>query len=225
MPPQLLPTERLQKLFRRRTCWMLAELAHALGYALISVRRFLNQIGYFRSYTHNGKWYTLREVPHFNHDGLWHHKDIGFSKQGSLTATLTYLVGRSAAGLSARELAQKLEHPCDAVLSILHKQGALDRVKAGGQFRYLSTAEQINRQQRQQLVTALPASPSTSLSTPVALVVLVEYIKHPQLSFEQLAAHLQEHRALAVAPESIRQFFGEHDLKKTPKASISKSSA
>jgi len=217
MPHQLLPAERLQRLFRRRTCWMLAELAHALGYALISVRRFLNQMGYFRSYTHNGKWYTLRAVPHFDHDGLWHYKDIGFSKQGSLTATLAYLIERSSAGLSARELAQKLQHPCDAVLSILHKQGVLDRVKAGSEFRYLSTAPQINRPQRQQLAAALPANPSTSFSPSVALVVLVEYIKHPQLSFEQLAAHLQEQRALAVAPESIRQFFQEHDLKKTPK--------
>lgn len=217
MPHQLLPTERLQRLFRRRTCWMLAELAHALRYALISVRRFLNQIGYFRSYTHNGKWYTLRDVPQFDHDGLWHHKDIGFSKQGSLTATLAYLVERSPTGLSAREVALKLQHPCDAVLSILHKQGALDRVKTGGEFRYLSLAEPINGQQRQQLAAAFPPSSSTSLSPAVALVVLVEYIKHPQLGFEQLAAHLQEQRALAIAPEGIRQLFEEHDLKKTLK--------
>ena len=61
-----LPREQLQKLFIRRTCWMLADLALALGYALISVRRFLRQIGYYRSYTHNGKWYTLRSSPAFN---------------------------------------------------------------------------------------------------------------------------------------------------------------
>ena len=53
----------------------------------------------------------------------------GFSKHGSLTATIGYLVARSPAGLSARELAEKLQHPCHAVLSILHKGQALDRVK------------------------------------------------------------------------------------------------
>ena len=63
MSAPLLPTQRLEKLFHRRKCWMLAQLAHSLGYALISVRRFLNQIGYFRSYTHNGKWYTLPDSP------------------------------------------------------------------------------------------------------------------------------------------------------------------
>lgn len=215
MTPQP-PTERLKKLFHRRKCWMLAELAHALDYAFITVRRFLNQITYFRSYTHNGKWYTLRTSPHFNREGLWHFKGIGFSRHGSLLSTITYLVGRSPAGLSARELGQKLQHPCHAVLTNLHQDAKLDRVKVQGEFRYLSTEEPINRRQRQQAAAQQPPSPSSPLSTQAAVLVLVEHIKNPDLSFEQLAAHLQPHGGLSVAAESIRRFFQEHDLKKTP---------
>jgi len=219
MPPQRLPSDRLEKLFHRRKCWMLDQLAEALGYALISVRRFLKQIGYFRSYTHNGKWYTLRDSPQFNRDGLWHHKRIGFSRHGSLTATIGYLVGRSPAGLSARELTQKLEHPCHAVLTQLHKAGQLDRLQIAGQFRYLATEQELNRRQREQAAASVPApSPTTSLSTQAAVWVLVQYIKNPGLSFEQIAARLHEQRELAVAPESIQRFFEEHDLKKTPEA-------
>jgi hypothetical protein len=150
MPPQSLPAEQLGKLFRRRKCWMLADLAHALDYALISVRRLLKRIGYFRSYTHNGKWYTLHDSPQFNREGIWHHKDIGFSRHGSLTATIAYLVERSPAGLSAQDLTQKLQHPCHAVLTHLHNDQVLDRVKVGGQFRYLATEELINRRQREE---------------------------------------------------------------------------
>lgn len=95
VPPQSRPTERLEKLFQRRKCWRLAELAQALDYAGITVRRLLKQIGYFRSYTDNGKWYTFRDSPQFNREGIWHHKRIGFSKHGSLTATINYWVGRS----------------------------------------------------------------------------------------------------------------------------------
>jgi len=40
--------------------------------------------------------------------------------------------------------------------------------------------------------------------------------KNSALTFEQIAARLQEQRELAVAPESIQRFFQEHDLKKTP---------
>jgi hypothetical protein len=117
MPNQKLPTERLEKLFRQRQCWTLAQLAQTLDYSPFSVRPFLKQVGYFRSYTENGKWYTLRDFPQFDRDGLWHHKGIGFSKHSSLTATIDYLVGRSPAGLSASELNQKLQHSCNPVLT------------------------------------------------------------------------------------------------------------
>jgi hypothetical protein len=216
MPPQLLPTEQLKKMFDRRPCWILADLARSLDYALISVRRFLLQIGYFRSYTHNGKWYTLRSTPRFNHDGLWRHRDIGFSKHGSLTATIGHLVGRSPAGLSARQLAQKLRHPCHAVLTHLHQDGALDRLKVQGEFRYLSIPAPLNQQQRQSAMAAVPPNPAAALSTQAAVLVLVEYIKNPALSFPEIAARLRRPGSPEVTPENIDRFFAEHGLKKTP---------
>lgn len=218
MPPQQPPSDRLEKLFHRRKCWMLDQLAETLGYALISVRRFLKQIGYFRSYTHNGKWYTFRNSPDFSREGLWHHKGIGFSKQGSLTATIGYLVEHSPAGLSAHELNQKLQHSCHAVLTQLHKSGQLDRVQLAGQFRYLATDQEFNRRQREQAALAHPPGTTTSLSTQAAVWVLLEYIKDSALGYEQIAARLQEQRKVAVAPENIQRFFQEHDLKKTPEA-------
>lgn len=218
MPAQQPPADRLEKLFHRRKCWMLDQLGQALGYALISVRRFLKQIGYFRSYTHNGKWYTRRDAPQFSRDGLWHHRGIGFSRHGSLTATIRYLVGRSPAGLSAGELSQKLQHPCHAVLTQLHKGGQLDRLPTAGQFRYLATDSALNGRQRQQVAGGPAPSPMTALSTQAAVWVLVEHIKHPGLSFAQIAARLLEQHQLTVAPETIQRFFDEHALKKTPEA-------
>ena len=197
---------------------MLADLARSLNYALISVRRLLKQMGYFRSYTHNGKWYTPRDSPQFNREGIWHHKDIGFSRHGSLIATIVHLVARSPAGLSARDLAEKLQHPCHAVLTILHKHQVLDRVQVAGQFRYLAVEQEINRRQREQVTITVPVSSVTSLSTQAAVWVLVEHIRNPGLSFQQLAARIQEQRHLTLAAESIQQFFQEQDLKKTPEA-------
>ena len=195
---------------------MLADLAQALGCALITVRRLLRQTGYFRSYTHNAKWYSIPDSPQFNREGIWHHRGIGFSKHGSLTATILYFVARSPAGLSARELAETLQHPCHAVLTHLHKDAELDRVRVASQFRYLCTEQPMNRRQREQSAVQQPPSPSTPLSAQAAVLVLVEYIKNPELSFEQLAAHLHKQGHLTVAAENIRRFFAEHSLKKTP---------
>lgn len=216
MPAQLAPLERLEKLLRRRVCWRLDQLAQALGYALISVRRFLKQIGYFRSYTDNGQWYTLGDAPRFDRDGLWHFKGIGFSQHGSLTATIRHLVARSPAGLSAAELRAKLQHPCHAVLTQLHQAGQLDRRPGAGAFRYLATDPPLNRQQREAAAALAGSAADAALSTQTALWVLVEYIKDPGLSYEQLAARLQAQRRVVVAPELIEQFFHAQGLKKTP---------
>jgi transposase len=216
MPTQKTPVEKLETLFHQRLCWTLAQLAKKLDYALLSVRPFLKQVGYFRSYTDNGKWYTLRATPQFDRDGLWHYKGIGFSKHVSLTATIDHLVGRSPVGLTASEVAQKLQHPCHTVLTRLHQAGQLDRVKIAGQFRYLSQEAKLNGQQRQQALFLQGADPSNSLSTQAAVWVLVEHIKNPALSFEQIASHLQQQRKLSCSADDIARFFQEHGLKKTP---------
>jgi len=216
MVAQARSADRLAKLFGRRKCWLLAELAKALDCALITVRRLLKEVGYFRSYTHNGKWYTAATTPRFDRDGIWRHKGIGFSKQGSLTGAIQYLIGRSPAGLSARELGDNLQHPCHAVMTILHKAGEIDRIKIGGEFRYLSTKERTNRRQRAQvLLEQKPESPAP-LSAQAAVFVLVEYINNPELSFEQIACNVKQQRQITVAQESIRCFFKEQGVKKTP---------
>lgn len=216
MVVQARSAEQLVKLLTRRKCWLLAELAKALACALITARRLLKEVGYFRSYTHNGKWYTLATTPRFDRHGIWRHRGIGFSKQGSLTGTIRSLIGRSPAGLSARELGEKLQHPCHAVLSILHKAGEIDRIKIGGEFRYLSTKEQTNRRQRAQVAVEQAPELPAPLSTQAAVFVLVEYIKNPELSFEQIACNVEKHRQITVAKASIGGFFKEQGLKKTP---------
>ena len=100
----------------------------------------------------------------------------------------------------------------------LHKGGQLDRLPLAGQFRYLAIDPELNSRQRQQATLGQLPDPTTSLSTQTALWVLVEYIKDPGLSFEQIATRLQAQRKVAVAPQSIQQFFQEHALKKTPAA-------
>jgi len=99
--------QAIPKLFDIHKCWLIVNLAAELNYAVISVRRFLAEFGYYSSYTHNGKYYTLRSIPQFHHDGIWLYQDIGFSRRRSLTETLIHLASRSPAGLTAEELIEK----------------------------------------------------------------------------------------------------------------------
>jgi hypothetical protein len=102
------PGERLVSLFTQTPCWMIQPLAAEMHYSIPSVRRFLAEVGYLSSFTHNGGWYTLRSIPRFDGSGLWFYRDIGFSRAGSLTKSLIRLVSHSATGMSAEMLGEIL---------------------------------------------------------------------------------------------------------------------
>ena len=206
--------ERLVQLFLRRKCWMIGELSQALGCSIISIRRLLKRAGYFSSYTHNGKWYTLSSIPVFNKNGIWLYGDIGFSKQGTLTKTIIYHVNKSSTGLSARELAELLHHPCHAVLTIMYKAKQIDRVKLTSEYTYLSRDESVKRLQYNHLRGRVVEQTAHPLSTQAAVFVLVEFIKNPRLSFEQMARGLRDSQRITVMPSDITRFFQEHGLKK-----------
>ena len=92
----------------------------------------------------------------------------------------------------------------------------IDRIKIGGEFRYLSTKERTHRRQQAQVVVEQKPERSPPLSAQAAVLVLVEYINNPGLSFEQIACNVREQKQIAVTQESIRCFFKEQGLKKTP---------
>jgi hypothetical protein len=208
-----LPLQRMRALFSRQRCWMIDDISNQLGYAVISIRRFLKQIGYFRSFTHNGKWYTLRSIPAFNKDGIWIYEDIGFSKHGNLTQTITHIINRSPQGCTAKELAGKLHYSCYAVLTNMYKGKMIDRVKLTGEFSYISIDDKINLRQLERLKMAKTPQP---ISAETAVFVLVEFIKDPQLSFKDISARLKRNRNITVSPKDIDQFFQKHGIKKNP---------
>lgn len=215
MQKQLKVKEQIHQLFEQKQCWTMDELCRSLGYAAISVRRFLKQIGYHSSFTHNSKWYTLISVPSFNKGGLWFYDSIGFSKHGNLKQTILYFINKSPQGLSAKELAEKLSVPCLAVLTHMHKSGMIDRFKSAKEFIYLCMDEKKKSHQLARLRSLVAEAPQPqSLSAQAAVYVLAEFIKNPQADYIELSRAAAQKQVIA-APEAIAQLFAEHDLKKT----------
>jgi hypothetical protein len=209
--------EQLQQLFLQKACWTIDELCRALEYSAISIRRFLKQIGYFNSYTHNGKWYTLSTIPSFNRDGLWFFDSIGFSIHGNLKQTILNFIDKSSEGLSAKALETKLSIPCHAVLNHLYKSGRTERAKGEKGYVYLSTDESIKRKQLVHQQRRLDQTVKhQSLSALSAVYVLAEFIKNPQASYVEISKAVAQKQVIAP-PEAIARLFEEHDLKKTPR--------
>ncbi len=210
------PIERLGQLFEQKKCWMIDELSNTWGYAVISIRRFLKQIKYYRSYSHNGKWYTLRAIPRFNRNGIWRYQKIGFSSHGNLTQTIVFLINKSKKGITAKQLADKLYYTCHAVLTNMYKAQLIDRVKHRGEFVYLSTDDKPSRRQRRRLEAYETKKALQSFNAQTAVFILVAFIKNPQWSYQQIAAQLKYSKNIVVRPEGIERFFERHGIKKMP---------
>lgn len=208
------PRLLLEMLFYQQCCWTIEKLSKELNYSTISVRRFLKQIGYFSGFTHNSKWYTLSSLPGFDKNGLWFYDDIGFSRHGNLKENILYFINRSHQGLSAKQLAEILKTPCRPVLNHMYKSGAVDRFKNKADFIYLSTVSEKNKRQLLRLHSQfVEISAPQKLSAQTAVYVLVEFIKQPQASFEELSQAVAKKQVIAT-PTAIARLFEEHDLKK-----------
>lgn len=212
MPSSSTSTQRLISLFTKQPCWMIQPLANEMQYSIPSIRRFLSEAGYYSSFTHNGGWYTLQSIPRFGRDGLWFYRDIGFSRVGSLTNTLIELTTRSPAGMSAEMLGEKLRRRCHTVLVHLWRRGRLQREKVGRCHVYFAVDPHTAANQRQALMQELP---EVQLPAEIAVMVLVEFIRSPDSSFEQLAQKIARSKNVTVEVAQIERFFDRHGLKKT----------
>ena len=200
-------------LFATQPCWMIESLAAELKYSIPSVRRFLVTAGYYSSFTHNGKWYTLSSIPTFDRDGLWFYHEIGFSRAGSLTKTLVALTAKSSAGVTAEQLGEKLHCRCHSVMTQLHRRKKLQRQKIGRSYIYLTTEPRIADRQLQAL--SVQDSLVQRLPAEIAVLVLVEFIHNPQASFTQLAETIKKNGKVFVEVEQIERLFDQYSLKKT----------
>lgn len=204
-------TDKLGALFDDQPCWMIAPLAEQLNYSVPSVRRFLASIGYYSSFTHNGRWYTLASIPRFGRQGLWFYKDVGFSRAGSLTDTLVMLVSRSAAGMSAEQLGQALRCRCHSVLVALVRQGRLQRQKLERSFVYLAADDKTAEAQSREI----QKNDSIQLPAEMAVLVLVEFIRRPDAGFGQLAQAITRRTGVRIDAVQVKSLFERHGLKKT----------
>ena len=222
MPSQALNAQQVLSLFSDNQCWQIQPLAEELRTSVRSAQRYLTILGYHRSFSHNGKWYTLKSIPRFGHDGLWFSDDIGFSRAGNLNNTLVRLVNRSPVGITAESLGEKLRCRCHSVLVQLCRQGRLQRDKIGRSFVYFSKDIHTGDKQRQS--AANQTVPMELFPAEIAVFVLAEFIRSPNLSFKELAMHIKRTRHVSIKAAQIEKLFAQHGLKKTPETTACKPS-
>lgn len=113
----------------------LDQLKSALGTSVdVTVLRKLQPLDYLTSYSHRGRYYTLREVVDFNDQGLWFREAVCFSRYGTLLATAEAFVNRSPNGYFAEELAQTLQVEVHDALRHLVERQVISRQLISGLY-------------------------------------------------------------------------------------------
>jgi hypothetical protein len=205
----------LLRRWRRKKVITLAEIQQELKSSLRTIRRRLQSWGALASFNHNSRFYTLPELPQFNEQGLWFHRDIGFSRHGHLPQTIVALVLQSPAGLTAAELGQHLRLDPRSFLWQFHQHPSLQREKLGGLYVYFAADPVLATGQKALRSAAAPPVPLPSAQESIA--VLVRAMQHPEESSEQLAGALQSSYPHLSAPSILALFEHHHlTLKKTP---------
>src|SRR6266446_5877798 len=128
MRPLSYRSDELRALLRRNQIATLDEMKQALGTPVdITVFRKLKPLDSLTSYSHRGRYYTLREIARFDDHGLWSQADVWFSRFGTLLATAEVFVNRSPRGYFADELARALHVQVQDALGQLTQQHRVTR--------------------------------------------------------------------------------------------------
>jgi hypothetical protein len=157
-------SETVASFLKRRKIATLDEIGVALGDAASrTVFRKLSEIEYLSSYSHRGKFYTLKSIAQFSSQGLWSLRSVRFSRFGNLLRTSEALVQRSERGYDASELRSILHVEPKHALTHLARENRVHREPIGGCYVYLSADDAVAEQQRESRETHANATDAATL--------------------------------------------------------------
>jgi len=200
MRPVSFRSDELRSLLLHNQVATLEQLKLALGTPVdVTVFRKLQPLGYLTSYSHRGRYYTLREIARFDQHGLWSQADVWFSQFGTLLATAEAFVNRSPRGYFADELARALHVEVQDALHQLAQQSRATRQMVSGRYLYTATDRAM---QRGQLLTRRAVEAVPTVADASVLQVSEEELKASILLFYSLLDEQQ--RRLYVGLESLK---------------------
>ncbi len=200
MRPRTFRPDSLREHLRRHKIATLPELKSVLGTDVaVTVFRKLQPLDYLTSYSHRGRYYTLREIVRFDDQGLWSCAAVCFSRYGTLLATAEAFVNQSPQGYFAQELAQALQVEVQDALRQLVRRKTISRQLVSGLYLYTCSEPATRRRQwlTRRSVQAVPTVPDAS-----RLEVSPDELQAAILLFYSLLDEKQ--RRLYAAIESLK---------------------
>jgi len=207
-------SDTLKEMFEKSKVLTLNQVSKTCDCSIRTVQRQFAELAVLRSYNKNSRYYTLPDIPEFNIHGIWWYRDIFFSKYGDLRQTVKQVILASEDGLSGNEIGGIVNLLPRSFMHHFREMDCVFREKHGGVYVYFSNDSIIYKRQKFKRVLERDVK---KISDAIAIKILVEYIKHPELPEEKLSTILRREQNVDISPYMITNLLSFHDLlKKTP---------
>ena len=169
-------SETLRSHFNKLKICKINELSKVIGATERTVFRTLKEIDYLSSFNHAGKYYTLMSVPVFNAQGLWFHRNVGFSKYGTLRATIVVLIQEAPSGCTHEDLQAVLQLRVHDTLRDLVHSKLIGREQVNAVYVYVSPHAKVAKTQVEKRKEMSPIVSITTVEQPPDLSHVVEIL-------------------------------------------------
>ncbi len=201
----------LKKLFNKFKVLTLSQVSKTHGCSIRTAQRQFAELAVLRSYNKNSRYYTLPEIPKFNVHGIWSYRDIFFSKYGDLRQTVKHMILASEDGLSGNEIGDIVNLLPRSFMHHFRDVAGVFREKHGGVYIYFSNTPKIYARQ---IIKRVQTDDVKRISDAIAIKILVVYIKHQELSEEELSSILRREQNVEISPSMITNLLSFHGLLK-----------
>jgi hypothetical protein len=215
--------DSLRRLIRRHKVVELPAILGAVeARSRMTAFRRLKEAGCLTSFTHAGRYYTLPDVPDFDHLGLWFHEEVGFSRAGTLKETVAFHVEHTGDGWTHRELAEVFRVRVHNTLLDLVRERRVGREVFRGVHLYVSAdlrraAEQLAGKHA---VARMMADAFRVLSAEETVEILAEALgAAPVVPHPSRVAESETLRSRQLTARHVEQVYERYGLvpgKKTP---------
>ena len=204
----------LIKMFKKSKVLTLSQVSKTHDCSIRTVQRQFAELAVLRSYNKNSRYYTLPGIPRFNVHGIWCYRDILFSSYGDLRQTVKHMILASEDGLSGNEIGDIVNLLPRSFMHHFREMEGVFREKHGGVYIYFSNDPTIYARQ---VIKRVQADDVKRISDAIAIKILVGYIKHPELSEEELSSILRHEQSVDISPSMITNLLSFNGLlKKIP---------
>jgi len=180
-----------------------------------TLQRKIKSSNLLTSYNKNARFYTVPNLCHFNHYGIWNFEQILFSKYGNLFETIIALIDKSLEGYTSKELSIIIEVKADDALRMLWLKERVRRQKTGSSNVYFSIQEDLfmlqlsAREQQTSVAIQTMALPDYQRT----IAVLVEIIRQDSIVAEKLQKGAAK-RNVEITISEIQAVIDHYQLKK-----------